>query len=56
MKTGGGPHIGQSTEWDERVASVSSATFNPLDNDFDSDASYCQMLSASAEIYFELTK
>jgi len=49
MKTGGGPYVGQSNEWDERVASVSSATFNPLDNDFDSDASYCQLLSASTK-------
>jgi len=50
MKTGGGPYVGQSNDWDEKVASVSAATFNPLENDFDSDASYCQLLSASAEL------
>jgi hypothetical protein len=47
VKTGGGPCVDKVDDWDERVASMSSSTFNPLQNDFDSDASFCQLLSVS---------
>jgi len=40
--TGGGPCTGTVTSdsWDEKVASISSATLFPLENIFDSDAEY----------------
>jgi hypothetical protein len=40
VKTGGGPCDWTSDVWDERVASISAANFEPLVNAFDSDAAY----------------
>lgn len=46
-RTGGGPAVLKTDDWDDRVATVSATSFQPLDNDFDSDAAYqslCQSL------------
>jgi hypothetical protein len=41
VKTGGGPCVPKTDEWDERVAGV-SASFQPLENEYDCDAAYAQ--------------
>lgn len=43
VKTGGGPPPGKLSDWDERVAALTSSSFQPLQNSFDSDAAYYQL-------------
>lgn len=48
-KTGGGTCSAKFSDWDERVADISGAKFQPLANVFDSDANYnCYVLKDDA--------
>jgi len=43
VKTGGGPPQGKVSDWDERVAAMTSCAFQSLQNPFDSDAAFYQL-------------